>query len=70
MGGREELVDAILNRKALFAVYYLGVLALIVVGSTLWSTGHGTGDPYLTLGIALALVPVVVIWVRRLLGRG
>jgi hypothetical protein len=46
-------------------IYYLGVLALIVVGAILWSTGHGTGDPYLSLGIALALAPVVVIWALR-----
>jgi hypothetical protein len=49
----------------LAGIYYLGVLALIVAGAILWSTGHGTGDPYLTLGIALALAPVVVLWVRR-----
>jgi hypothetical protein len=54
-----------LSRNVLAGIYYLGVLALIVVGAVLWSTGHGTGDPYLTLGIALALAPVVVLWVRR-----
>lgn len=50
-------------------VYYLGVLALIVVGATLWSTGHGTGDPYLSIGVLLALAPPVVIWLRKLLQR-
>jgi hypothetical protein len=58
-----------LSQRALAGTYYLGVLALIVVGAILWLTGHGTGDPYLTLGIALALAPVVVILVRRLLSR-
>jgi hypothetical protein len=53
------------SRKTLAGIYYLGVLALIVVGAVLWSTGHGTGDPYLSLGIALALAPVVVIWALR-----
>jgi len=42
---------------------------MIVAGATLWLTGHGTGDPYLTIGIALAFVPVVVIWVRRRMGH-
>jgi hypothetical protein len=54
-----------LSRKTLVWIYYLGVVALIVVGATLWSTGHGTGDPYLTLGFTLALAPVVVIWLLR-----
>jgi hypothetical protein len=54
-----------LSRKTLVWIYYLGVVALIVVGAVLWSTGHGTGDPYLSLGFALALAPVVVIWLRR-----
>ena len=54
------------SRRTLFGIYYLGVVALIVVGATLWSTGHGTGDPWLTLGVVLALAPVAVIWVRRL----
>lgn len=58
-----------LSRNTLALTYYLGVLALIVAGSILWATGHGTGDPYLTLGIVFALVPVVVIWVRRRLRR-
>jgi hypothetical protein len=58
-----------LSRITLVGVYYLGVLALIVAGAILWSTGHGTGDPYLSLGIALALAPVAVIWFRRRSGR-
>jgi hypothetical protein len=58
------------NLRTLLGIYYSGALALIVVGAVLWATGHGTGDPYLTLGIALALVPVVVIWIRKWLGRG
>jgi hypothetical protein len=58
------------NQRTLFGIYYSGVLALIVVGAVLWATGHGTGDPYLSFGVALALVPVVVIWIRKLLGRG
>jgi hypothetical protein len=57
------------NRKTLAWIYYAGVLALIVVGAVLWSTGHGTGDPYLSVGIALALAPLVVIWVLRRFGR-
>jgi hypothetical protein len=56
--------------KTLFGIYYAVVLALIVTGATLWAAGHGTGDPYLTVGVALALVPVVVIWVRKWRGRG
>jgi hypothetical protein len=59
-----------LSRNTLGAgVYYLVVLALIVVGATLWATGHGTGDPYLSLGVVLAVAPVVVIWLRRRLTR-
>ena len=58
------------HQRTLFGVYYAGALALIVVGAVLWATGHGTGDPYLSVGVALALVPVVVIWVRKWLGRG
>ena len=50
-------------------VYYAGVVALILIGAILWATGHGTGDPYLSLGIALALVPLVVIWIRRRFSR-
>jgi hypothetical protein len=34
-----------LSRNTLVGIY-LGALALIVVGITLWLTGHGTGDPY------------------------
>ena len=58
------------NQRTLFGIYYGGVLVLIVVGAVLWATGHGTGDPYLSVGVALALVPVVVIWIRKWLGRG
>jgi hypothetical protein len=57
------------NRKKLAAIYYAGVLALIAVGAVLWSTGHGTGDPYLSVGIGLAFAPLVVIWVLRMFGR-
>lgn len=57
------------NRNTLVAVYYAGVLALILVGAVLWATGHGTGDPYLSLGIALALVPLAVTWIRRRFSR-
>jgi hypothetical protein len=57
------------NRNALVVVYYAGVFALILIGAILWATGHGTGDPYLSLGIALALVPLVVIWIRRRFSR-
>jgi hypothetical protein len=57
------------NRNTLFAVYYVGVFALILVGVILWATGHGTGDPYLSVGIALALVPLAVVWIRRWFGR-
>ena len=45
-------------------------VVLIVAGSILWATGHGTGDPYLTIGIALAVLPPAVIWIRRFFGRG
>jgi peptidoglycan/LPS O-acetylase OafA/YrhL len=57
------------SQRTLWGVYYVAVLALILVGVILWSTGHGTGDPYLTLGFALAFVPVVVIWLRPKLSR-
>jgi hypothetical protein len=53
-----------LSHRTLLGVYYAGVLALIVAGALLWATGHGTGDPYLTLGIALALAPIAVNWLR------
>jgi Co/Zn/Cd efflux system component len=56
------------RRTTLVWIYGLGVLALIVVGVTLWLTGHGTGDPYLSLGIALAIAPAVVIWLRQRFG--
>jgi hypothetical protein len=57
-----------LSRNTLLGVYYLGVLAMIAVGATLWLTGHGTGDPWLSLGVALAFAPPVVI--SRLFGPG
>ena len=57
------------SRKTLVAVYYLGTFALIVVGIILWLTGPGTGDPYLSVGVVLALAPPVVIWLRRRFGR-
>jgi hypothetical protein len=53
-----------LCERTQLGIYDLGVLALIVAGVILWTTGHGTGDPYLTVGIALAFVPIVVIWLR------
>jgi hypothetical protein len=53
-----------LSRRTLLAIYYVAVAALIAVGVILWTTGHGTGDPYLSVGIAMALVPIVVKWVR------
>ena len=58
------------HRRTLTVVYYAVTLALIVAGSILWATGHGTGDPYLTVGIALAVLPPAVIWIRRFFGRG
>jgi hypothetical protein len=63
------LPDA-LSRRTLFGAYYLLAAVLIIVGIILWSTGHGTGDPYLTIGIALAVLPPAVIWIRRFFGRG
>ena len=65
------LPNAILSRKRLlFTIYYVCAFALIVAGSVLWATGHGNGDPYLTVGIALAILPPAVIWIRRFFGRG
>jgi hypothetical protein len=58
------------HRKTLTVVYYGVAVVLIVAGSILWAIGHGTGDPYLTIGIALAVLPPAVIWVRRWFGRG
>jgi hypothetical protein len=58
-----------LSRKTLVGIY-LGALALIAVGISLWLTGHGTGDPYLSVGVLLAAAPPVVIWLRRRFGRG
>ena len=54
----------------LVGIYCFGCLALIVVGAVLWATGHGTGDPYLTLGVVLAAAPLVVNWLRRRFSRG
>ena len=58
------------HRKTIAVVYYGAAAVLIVVGIVLWSIGHGTGDPYLTIGIALAVLPPAVIWIRRFFGRG
>jgi hypothetical protein len=57
------------SSRTLLGVYYLGVLAMIAVGATLGLTGHGTGDPWLSVGVALAFAPPVVIWARRLFSR-
>ena len=65
------LPDALSQHRKTVAVAYYSVAAiLIIVGITLWSTGHGNGDPYLTIGIALAVLPPAVLWVRRFFGRG
>ncbi len=58
-----------MSHRTLLGIYYAGVLALIVAGAILWATGHGTGDPYLSVGVALALAPVVVNWLRQRLRR-
>lgn len=58
-----------MSRNALLGIYYLGVFAMIAVGASLWLTGHGTGDPWLSLGVLLAFAPPVVIWLRRLFSR-
>lgn len=58
------------HRTTIGVVYYVVALVLTVAGSVLWATGHGTGDPYLTIGIALAVLPPAVIWIRRFFGRG
>ena len=58
-----------LSRNTLVGIY-AGALVLIAVGISLWLTGHGTGDPYLSIGIVLAAVPPVVIWLRRRFGGG
>jgi hypothetical protein len=58
-----------LSRKTLVGIY-LGALALIAVGISLWLTGHGTGDPYLSVGVLLAAAPPAMIWLRRRFGRG
>ena len=57
------------SSQTLFGVYYLVVLTMVAVGATLWLTGHGTGDPWLSVGVVLAFLPPVVIWVRRLFSR-
>jgi hypothetical protein len=59
-----------LSRDTLVWIYYFCALALVVAGAILWATGHGTGDPYLTLGVVLAVAPVVVNWLRRRFSRG
>jgi uncharacterized membrane protein (DUF485 family) len=56
-------------RNAIVGIYYLAALGLILAGAVLWLTGHGTGDPYLTLGVVLALAPLVVRWVLALVRR-
>jgi hypothetical protein len=56
-------------RTPIVWIYYGAAAALILVGAVLWLTGHGTGDPYLTLGVVLAVAPLVVRWVLALLGR-
>jgi hypothetical protein len=58
------------HRRTLAVVYYVVAVVLVVAGSILWATGHGTGDPYLTIGIALAVLPLAVIVIRRFFGRG
>ena len=58
-----------LSRNAVLGIYYLGVFTMIAVGAALWLTGHGTGDPWLSVGLALAFAPPVVIWARRLFSR-
>jgi hypothetical protein len=57
------------SSRTLLGVYYVAVLAMIAVGATLWLTGHGTGDPWLSVGVALLFAPPVVIWARRLFSR-
>jgi hypothetical protein len=57
------------SRSTLLGIYYTGVGGMIVAGLTLWLTGHGTGDPYLSLGVALAFGPLVVNWLRHRLRR-
>ena len=58
-----------MSQRKILRIYYAGVLTLIVVGAILWATGHGTGDPYLSVGIALALLPLAVIWICRRFSR-
>jgi len=58
-----------LSRNTLLGIYYAAVLTMVAVGATLWLSGHGTGDPWLSVGIALAFAPPVVIWARRLFSR-
>ena len=57
------------RNELLLGIYYLCALALIVAGAVLWATGHGTGDPYLTVGVVLAVAPLVVNWLRRRFSR-
>ena len=56
-------------RSTVVWIYYLAALVLILEGAGLWASGHGTGDPYLTLGVVLALAPLVVRWVFALVRR-
>jgi hypothetical protein len=56
-------------RNPIVAIYYLVALGLILAGAVLWAGGHGNGDPYLTLGVVLALTPLVVRWVIALVRR-
>lgn len=58
------------HRRTIGVIYFAVAFVLIVAGCILWATGHGNGDPYLTLGVALAILPPAVIWIRRFFGRG
>ncbi|HEY2310207.1 MAG TPA: hypothetical protein VGH46_03725 [Gaiellaceae bacterium] len=57
------------RRDTVVWIYYVAAFALILAGAVLWATGHGNGDPYLTLGIVLALAPLVVRWALALVRR-
>lgn len=57
------------KRNMLAAAYYLVALALIVVGTILQLSGHGSGSPYWGLGIVIGLGPGVVNWLREKLHR-
>ena len=58
------------HRKTLAVVYYVRRGRADRGREHFVATGHGTGDPYLTIGIALAVLPPAVIWIRRFFGRG